>query len=44
MVAMMIRELGPFYVEAETHKVEAISIQTSDASIQYGRSMNGGAL
>ena len=44
-VAMELsRELGPFYEEVETHRVEAITIQTSGISIQQGGSIIRGEL
>ena len=44
VAAELTRELGPFYVEAEIHEVEAISIPTPGTSIQQDRSMIGSAL
>ena len=45
VVAMeLARELGPFYVEAETHGAETITIPTSGALIQHGGSIIGDAL
>ena len=44
VAAELTRELGPFDVEAETHGVEAITMQASGASIQQGRSMIGEAV
>ena len=39
----LTKELDPFNVEAETHGVEAIILQTSSVSGQQGKSMVGGA-
>ena len=44
VAAELTRELGPFYVEAETHGVEAITMQASDTSVQQGESSIGAAL
>ena len=41
---MVATELGLVYVEVETHGVEAITMQASDASIQQGKSMSGEAV
>ena len=37
----LTRELGPFYVEAETHGVEVISILPSSTSAQQSESIIG---
>ena len=44
VAAELTRELGPFDVEAKTHGMEAITSQTSSASIQQGESSIGAAL
>ena len=44
IAAELTRELGPFYVEVETHGVEAITMQTSGTLVQQDKGTIGGAL
>ena len=44
MATELMRGLDPFYVEAETHRMEAITMQASGALVQQGESSMEGTL